>query len=114
MLLNFRVIPVSKFTENNKFSMATYTPYVDLAVKIGDIFGKATEATGDSITDSNAWEGATLGINVSAIASIVGFLGYLWKQLKTVQRVRNENYLAMEPQERGRLQDAENQQVEDE
>ena len=43
MLLNFRVIPVSKFTENNKFSMATYTPYVDLAVKIGDIFGKATE-----------------------------------------------------------------------
>ena len=62
------MIPVSKFAEKDKFCMATYTPYVDMAVEIGDLFSKVT---GNSWTDTDLWEGSTFGVNIAAWGSLI-------------------------------------------
>ena len=51
---------------------------VDLAVKVGDLFCKVVEEpiTDESITNTEVWEGATLGINVTANGSLIRALVY--------------------------------------
>ena len=71
--------------------MATYTPYVDMAVEIGNLFSQVKEA--NSFTDSDPWEWSTVGINGTVISCVIGVIAYLWKQMK---KVRHQNFLAME------------------
>ena len=62
--------------------MATYTPIVDLAVEIGDLFAKPK----DSVTDSEPWEYSFLGINASVYATIFGLIAYIWRRMNANRR----------------------------
>ena len=85
------MIPVSKFAEKDKFCMATYTPYVDMAVEIGDLFSKLT---GNSWTDTDLWEGSTFGVNIAAWGSLISAALYFWRRLEAT---RKEAFGAMDP-----------------
>lgn len=85
------MIPVSKFAEKDKFCMATYTPYVDMAVEIGDLF---SQVTGNSWTDTDLWEGSTLGVNIAAWGSLISAALYFWRRLEAT---RKEAFGAMDP-----------------
>ena len=76
--------------------MANYTPMVDQAVEVGDLFSKVVEepVIEESITNTEVWEGATLGINVTAISSLIGALVYFWRRLRAT---RLDVFGAMDP-----------------
>ena len=78
--------------------MINYTPFVDVATVIGDLYNVVNEQ--DDITDNDAWEGSTVGVGALVVTVISAVVGAIWKKVARIhQRQFNQMPMPQLPQQ---------------
>ena len=72
--------------------MINYTPIVDVAKEIGNLFTESekgdtvVETVVNTVTDSDTWEGTTVGIGALAVSILSAVVGAVWKKMNGIQQ----------------------------
>ena len=72
--------------------MINYTPIVDVAKEIGNLFTESekgdtvVETVVNTVTDSDTWEGRTVGIGALAVSILSAVVGAVWKKMNGIQQ----------------------------
>ena len=72
--------------------MINYTPIVDVAKEIGNLFTESergdtvVETVVNTVTDSDTWEGTTVGIGALAVSILSAVVDTVWKRMHVIQQ----------------------------